>query len=107
MKYSVGTKFIAIILCACSLVAMAFSGLGIAFMEGYDLYRTPLVNKQEEQRMMVGSTIANQHAQAYAASTLSNVPEEVLNDIGYRVGYPYSYGGYLVDIYENGEIVSS
>ena len=107
MKYSVGTKFIAIILCACSLVAVAFSGLGIVFMEGYDLYRTPLVNKQEEQMMMVGSTIANQHAHAYAATTLSNVPEEVLNDIGYRVGYPYSYGGYLVDIYENGEIVSS
>ena len=46
MRYSVTVKFIAIILCACSLVAVAFSGLGIAFMEGYDLYQTPLANKQ-------------------------------------------------------------
>ena len=38
LKYSVGVKFIAILLCACSLVAVAFSGIGIAFMEGYDLY---------------------------------------------------------------------
>ena len=107
MKYSVGTKFIAIILCACSLVAMVFSGIGIAFMEGYDLYREPLASKQESQMEMVSSTIAQQHARRYAAATLSNVPEDVLWSIGYSYGYPYNYGGYLVDIYENGEIVSS
>ena len=107
MKYSVCTKFIAIILCACSLVTLAFSGIGIAFMEGYDLYQTPISVKQEEQMEMVGSTLAHHHAQAYAVSTLSNVPEEVLYDIGYHYSYPYNYGGYLVDICENGEVVSS
>ena len=107
MKYSVGTKFIAIILCACALVSVAFSGIGIAFMEGYDLYRTPLGNKQQDQMEMVASTIANRHAQMYAIDTLSNVPEDMLDSIGYYYGYNYNYGGYLVDIYEAGELVSS
>ena len=107
MKYSVTVKFIAIILCACSLVAVAFSGIGIAFMEGYDLYREPLENKQAEQMEMVGSTIANHHAQMYAVSTLSNVPEDMLYSVGYNYQYVYQYGGYLVDIYENGEPVAS
>ena len=107
MKYSVTVKFIAIILCACSLVTAAFSGIGIAFMEGYDLYREPLGNKQAEQMEMVGSTIADHHAQMYAVSTLSNVPEEMLYRAGYDYSYVYQYGGYLVDIYENGEMVAS
>ena len=107
MKYSVGTKFIAIILCACSLVAVAFSGLGIAFMEGYDLYREPLGNKQVEQMEMVASTIAYQHAEQYAIDNLSNVSDEMLGSVGYHYGYDYNYGGYLVDIYENGKLVSS
>ena len=107
MKHSIITKFIAIMLCACSLVAVAFSGLGIAFMEGYDLYREPLGTKQGEQMEMVSSTIAHKHAQMYAIHSLSNVAEDMLYSIGYDYGYPYSYGGYLVDIYENGELVSS
>ena len=107
MKYSVTVKFIAIILCACSLVAVAFSGLGIAFMEGYDLYREPLGNKQGEQMEMVASTIAYQHAEQYAIDNLSNVSDEMLGSVGYHHGYNYNYGGYLVDIYENGKLVSS
>ena len=107
MKYSIAVKFLTIVLCACALVTMVFSGTGIAFMEGYNLYREPLGSKQGEQMEMVASTIANQHARMYVTSTLSNVPEEVLLDIGYSHGYPYNYGGYLVDIYEDGQLVSS
>jgi len=107
LKYSVCTKFIAIILCTCSLVTLAFAGIGIAFMEGYDLYQTPLGNKQATQMEMVGSTIAHQHAEQYAIDNLSNVSDEMLGSIGYHYEYNYAYGGYLVDICENGEVVSS
>ena len=108
MKHSVVTKFIAIMLCAGSLVAVAFSGLGIAFIEGYDLYRTPLEQKQTEQMQMVGSTIVQHHTQMYAASTLSNVSEDMLYSIGYHFGYAYNYGGYLVDICDSkGNVLSS
>ena len=108
MKYSVTVKFIAIILCACALVTMAFSGIGIAFMEGYDLYRTPLETVRQKGIDSIGSQIAHAHAQSYANQTLSNAPQEVLD---YSGGTDYYtnlyYGQYEVTIYENGEAVSS
>lgn len=48
MKHSITLKFIAFILCAFSLVSIIFSGFGIAFMQGYGLYQTPLETIQQE-----------------------------------------------------------
>ena len=107
MKYSVTVKFIAIILCACSLVAAAFSGLGIAFMEGYDLYHTPLETVQQKEIDAIANQIAWEHAQRYALESLSNAPQELIDRI-YGSGY-YSenlYGQYAVEIRENGKVVS-
>ena len=107
MKYSVTVKFIAIILCACSLVAAAFSGLGIAFMEGYDLYHTPLETVQRKEIDAIANQIAWEHAQRYALETLSNAPQELIDRI-YGSGY-YSenlYGQYAVEIREAGKVVS-
>ena len=108
MKYSVGIKFIAIILCACSLVAMAFSGIGIAFMEGYDLYHTSLETVQQKEIDGIGNQIAWTHAQSYANQTLSNAPQEILEYSGGTHYYTdYYYGQYEVTIYEAGEAVYS
>lgn len=108
MKYSVTVKFIAIILCTCSLVVMAFSGIGIAFMEGYDLYHTPLETVQQKEIDAVGNQIAWTHAQSYANQTLSNAPQEVLDYFGGTHYYAdFYYGQYEVTIYENGEAVFS
>ena len=107
MKYSVVVKFTAIILCACSLVAAAFSGLGIAFMEGYDLYQTPLETVQRKEIDAIANQIAWEHAQRYALETLSNAPQELVDRI-YGSSY-YSenlYGQYAVEIRENGRVVS-
>ena len=83
LKYSVGIKFIAFILCACSLVAVAFSGIGIAFMEGYDLYRTPLEDVHQAQIDQMGKSIARHYAQEYAAQNLSNAPVELLDQLNH------------------------
>ena len=48
MKNNITLKFIAFVLCACSLVSIIFSGFGIAFMQGYNLYLTPLETLQQE-----------------------------------------------------------
>ena len=107
MKYSVTVKFIAIILCVCSLVAAAFSGLGIAFMEGYDLYKTPLETVQRKEIDAIANQIAWEHAQRYALESLSNAPQELIDRI-YGGSY-YSenlYGQYAVEIRENGKVVS-
>ena len=107
MKYSVTVKFIAIILCACSLVVMAFSGIGIAFMEGYDLYHTSLETVQQREIEGVGNQIAWERAQWHAVQNLSNVPMEVLEK-QYRTSYSdRMYGQFLVEIYEDGELVNS
>ena len=106
LKYSVGIKFIAFILCACSLVAVAFSGIGIAFMEGYDLYRTPLEDVQQAQIDSMGQAIAWHYAQEYAAQNLSNAPVELLEQLNHSYFADRQYGKYTVTIYENGEQVS-
>ena len=103
LKYSVGVKFIAIILCACSLVAVAFSGIGIAFMEGYDLYHTSLEDVQQMQIDQMGNAIAWHYGQDYAAQTLSNAPVELLDQLNHTYFADRQYGKYTVTIYENGE----
>ena len=49
MKHSITVKFLAFVLCALSLVSVIFSGVGIAFMQGYDLYHTPLEAIRQQQ----------------------------------------------------------
>ena len=106
MKYSVTVKFIAVILCTCSLVTLAFSGIGIAFMEGYDLYHTPLEIVQQKEIDAIGNQIAWAHAQNYANRTLSNAPQEVLEYSGGSYYYSdHYYGQYEVTIYEKGKPV--
>ena len=107
MKYSVSVKFIAIVLCACSLVAVAFSGIGIAFMEGYDLYHTPLESVQQAQIDQMGKAIAWYYGQDYAAQTLSNAPVELLEQLNHTYFADRQYGKYIVTIRENGEEVST
>ena len=107
MKYSVGTKFIAIVLCACSLVAVAFSGLGIAFMEGYDLYKTPLETVQQREIDAIGNELAWIHVQRYAVETLSNAPQDLVDQLYGNNYYDNRYGQYRVDIYENGKLATS
>ena len=107
MKYSVGVKFIAILICACCLVAVAFSGIGIAFMEGYDLYKTPLETVHQSQIDQMGKGIAWYYGQDHAAQTLSNAPMDLLDDLNYNYFADRQYGKYIVTIYENGEAVST
>ena len=107
MKYSVTVKFIAIVLCACALVGVAFSGLGIAFMEGYDLYHTSLETVQQRQVDSIGDRIAWHHAEETAARILSNAPAEVLEARNSHYYVDRYYGQYNVEIYENGKVVNT
>ena len=105
MKHSITVKFLAFILCALSLVTMVFSGTGIAFMEAYDLYRTPLAVIEQDQLNFASTTLAEYYAQWHAAESLSNAPESLLSDIfdSYYVNHIGSQ--YAVEIYEEGELV--
>ena len=106
MKHSVFVKFIAILLCTYALVAMAFSGFGIAFMEACDLYKTPLETVLSQQKESIGNQIAWQYAQQYAVNSLSNAPLEVVERLYGNSYYVNSlYGKYWVEIHENSKPV--
>ena len=105
MKHSITIKFLAFILCALSLVTIIFSGFGIAFMQGYDLYHTPLEVFQRDQMNFASSMLAEYYAQWHAAETLGNAPASLLSDMfgSYYINQMGSQ--YAVEIYENGEPV--
>ena len=105
MKYSITAKFIALILCACSLVAMAFSGIGIAFIQGYDLYRTPLETVKEKGYSGEADALAWETAQWYAAKSLSNAPAELLGDIYQMSAQEWKYSRCIVQIWEKGKLI--
>ena len=105
MKHSIAAKFLAFILCALSLVTIIFSGTGIAFMEAYDLYHTPLEMIQQDQLNFASSTLADYYAQWYAAESLSNAPANLLDNL-FSSYYVNQLGSqYAVEIYEDGELV--
>ncbi len=104
MKHSIAVKFIAITLCALSIVSIAASGFGILFMEGYNLYNEPLENQKTEQLDNMAQGIAWNCAERHAAESLGNCPIEVLEDI---LSYNRFQGSYAVLITENGETVYS
>ena len=105
MKHSITLKFIAFLLCALSLVSIIFSGTGIAFMEAYDLYHTPLEAIQQQQMNFASSTLAEYYAQWHAAESLSNAPASLLSNIFSSYYVEHIGSQYAVEIYEDGELV--
>ena len=105
MKHSITIKFLAFLLCISSLVAIIFSGIGIAFMEGYDLYHTDLTLVQQKEYSGIANTLAQHHSQEYALQTLSNAPHELLDQIYGATYLNQRYGQYIVQIYKDGQLV--
>ena len=98
MKHSVALKFLAITLCALSIVSIAASGFGILFMEGCNLYNEPLETQKAERLDSLALNIALYHAERYAAESLGNCPAEILDDI---LMYHAVRGDYSVQIFQN------
>ena len=80
MKHSVTLKFIAFILCSLSLVSIIFAGTGIAFMEGYNLYHTPLETIQQE---MLDAALKNREEKTSVAVTYDEFKDIVENKGGF------------------------
>ena len=108
MKHSIAIKFLAVMLCALSVVSILACGFGILFLEDYNLYNEPLETQRQEQLETIAQELAWYHAELYAAETLSNCPNEIFSDI-LHPPYVTNWMGsqFAVLIYENGEVVSS
>ena len=106
MKHSIAVKFIAIVLCALSVVAIAAGGVGVAFMQSYNLYNEPLATVKQQQLDSTANAIARSVAEWYAADDLGNCPSEVLN----QIMSPYYLNGsmsayYDAKVYEDSQLV--
>jgi len=104
VKHSIAVKFIAITLCALSIVAIAGSGFGILFMEAYNLYNEPLETQKNEQLELMAQEIAWYSAQRHAAESLGNCPVEIIDEL---LPHTFIRGNYAVLIEENGQTVYS
>ena len=104
MRHSIAVKFLAITLCALSIVSLAASGFGILFMEAYNLYNEPLENQKASQLDQIAQNIAWSCSERHAAETLGYCPQEVLDDILHIYDIT---GEYAVVISENGKNVST
>lgn len=74
MKYSLIVKFLAVLLCAVSLVFAFAGGVGIVAMENSDLYVNDLSKLQGLEYESIAKTIAENYAKLYAAENLGNLP---------------------------------
>ena len=105
MKHSIALKFLAILLCALSMVSIATCSFGVLFMENWNLYNMPLETLKNQQLDSMSSAIAWNHAQIHAAQSLSNCPHEILDDALTHTNYVP--GNYAVEIYQGAELVYS
>ena len=106
MKHSIAVKFLAVMLCALSVVSIVACGFGLLFMENWNLYNTPLEELKFQQLESLSTNIAWNHAQIHAAQSLSNCPQEILDGV---LTYHSNYipGNYAVEIYQGVELVYS
>ena len=105
MKHSVTLKFLAFLLCALSIVSIAACGFGILFMENWNLYNTPLEELKKQELDSMATNIAWNHAQIQAAQSLSNCPQEILDDV--LIYTNHVPGNYAVEIFLDDDLVYS
>ena len=92
MKNHIAFKFLAVLLCALTLLGSCVCIIGIAVLEQNDLYESdvPTLQKDYQQRLL--SSAAHTVLGKYAATTLSNCPERLLEEYYGN----YQYNSYLV-----------
>ena len=105
MKRSIAIKFLAFLLCAASAVSIIGCSFGILFMENWNLYSMPLEDLKKQQLESISTSLAWNHAQLHAVQSLSNCPQEILDDILPPTGY--IAGNYAVEIYLGNDLVYS
>lgn len=98
MKYHMGFKFLAFLLCAACLLTSILAGISIALLIEWDLYNITVEDLQMEQCDQYSlSVLAEYFGQRTAASQLSNCPQEVLDRYLEGSGYKNSPYYALVD----------
>jgi len=100
LKNHIAIKFIAVLLCAASLLGAVGSGMGVFLMTEMDLYDKTVDQVYAERVESLGRTFAQNTAMGYASQTLGGSPRAMLDDhFGYgdplyNSGFDPLYFGY-------------
>ena len=81
MKYHFAIKFIAIVLCALSLLGAATCGLSVFALTDMNLYHKDVDQVYQEQVQEYGHTLAHDRAMFYASNTLGGCPEPMVQQM--------------------------
>ena len=107
MKNHIAFKFLAVLLCAASLLGAVGSGLGVFALTEGDLYDKTVEQVYEEQVTMQGQEFAEQTARIYASLTLGGMPSVTVDQVlGYHRFFREPYYGYRLLDAEGNELES-
>ena len=110
MKNHIAVKFIAVLLCAASLLGAVGSGMGVFLMTEMDLYDKTVDQVYEEYIESDGRNLANKVAMRYTSTTLGGTPADMLEEyFGYgdaisSSGFDPWYVGYSLKDADGNEL---
>ncbi|MBQ3194120.1 MAG: hypothetical protein IJO21_05545 [Oscillospiraceae bacterium] len=95
MKNNIIFKFIAIILCAASLLGAIGGMAGVAALSSADLYNKTVPQMLEDRVRLESAQYANELALMYASSALGGAPENLVQEVFYTGSwFESSYGNF-------------
>ena len=105
MKHSIFTKFVAIVLCAVSLVVCAAGAAGIIISEDNGLYTNDVDRWLDSELNHIGYYIARDYCSLYVAEHLEGFPEDVLEALRRDYFVEASRKDYAIEMYQDGTLV--
>ena len=107
MKNHIVFKFLAVLLCAASLLGAVGGALGVFALTEWDLYDKTVEQVREEQLADHARMFAEFTARRYASTTLGEMPMETVDQvIGFYSPFRSSYYGYRLVDAEGNELES-
>ena len=106
MKYSIFTKFVAIVLCAVSLVVCAAGAAGIIISEDNGLYTNDVDNWLDTELTHIGYFIARDYCSLYVAEHLEGFPEDVLEALRNDYFTEAARKDYAIEMYQDGTLLA-
>ena len=105
MKYSIFTKFVAIVLCAVSLVVCAAGAAGIMISEENGLYTNSVDTWLDSEMHHNGYFIARDYCSLYVTERLEGFPEDVLEALRDDCFVSASQSDYAIELYQDGTLI--
>ena len=106
-RYSIFAKFLAIVLCALSLLSCVTGVVGIMAADENDIYTDDIDSIIEWELYSLGSDIAHDYCTLYASEHLGKCSEEVITVLRSEHFTNLFRSGWGLDLYQDGQLLAS